>query len=296
MRRDRFRFGHLAQDGLRRIAEERRPATEQLIKNRAKRIDIARHALAFAFATRLLRREIRGRSKHISGEREALRRVELSREAKVADARRTRSIEQDVRGLQVAMQHALLMGIVNGLSHRPEQRGGLARGQRIFASKISQGAAIHQFHGEERLPIVLARFVNRDDVRMPQPRGGGGFNLEPAAGVLTGKRAGDEKLHRNDPSETALTRAIDDAHAAASDGFEQIVIPDGLRRFRLGVLRAREFQCATQRAKRAEPRPGPGRQRLRARWAEARHQSGRTGWERKSSKLKAQSSKFKTRT
>ena len=46
------------------------------------------------------------------------------------------------------------------------------------ADAVLEGLAFQQFHGDERLSIVLANFVNRADVGMVQRRRGTGLALE----------------------------------------------------------------------------------------------------------------------
>ena len=60
------------------------------------------------------------------------------------------------------------MGKLDGLGDGLQQLRGPARGERLITRQLGQAATLHQFHGEERLSVVSANLVNRDNVGMRQ--------------------------------------------------------------------------------------------------------------------------------
>jgi hypothetical protein len=148
------------------------------------------------------------------------------RHAAVAVARR----QQHVARLQIAMHDAALVRVVSGPSQPAEQLGGGPRRQRRLIQDLVEPAAGDEFHGEIRAPVVRADFEYLYDVRMEQPRGRLGLHLKPLQLAGAGKVAGQDHLQRDLAIEADLPRAIDHAHAAAPDLFDQLVVPHSTSR------------------------------------------------------------------
>ena len=85
-------------------------------------------------------------------------------EAEVGDLQRTLRAQQDIGRLQVAMQHALLMGRGHGQGQRPGPLSRQGRRLRLAAEPISQVAAGAELQRKVGLALVLADFVNLHDV------------------------------------------------------------------------------------------------------------------------------------
>jgi hypothetical protein len=79
-------------------------------------------------------------------------------------------LEEDVGGLQVAVQDAALVGVIHRPRHRRQQPGRpplvLFPGRRPLAAGqgVGQAAALDQLHAEVALPLVFADLVDRHDV------------------------------------------------------------------------------------------------------------------------------------
>ena len=90
------------------VADERRPAGDQLVEHAAERVEVgARRRLA---AERLLRRHVGDGADEHAVHRQA-RLLEGDGEAEVADLRRAVGGEPDVAGLEVAVDDAVLVGV-----------------------------------------------------------------------------------------------------------------------------------------------------------------------------------------
>jgi hypothetical protein len=105
---------------------------------------------------------------------------------------------------------------------------------------LGQAAAVDQLHGEERLALVLADFVDGHDVGVVEGCDGGGLGAEALQVGGRGLRAGAEHLEGDDPAQALLAGLVDDAHAAAGDLFKQLVTAQRLAGAGgLGVLAGR---------------------------------------------------------
>ena len=78
--------------------------------------------------------------------------------------------KEDISRLQVTVDDASLMGVVNGLCQRGHEIGSRRRGLRLAVEPGRQTATLHVLHGEERLTVALADLVNLDNVRVYELR------------------------------------------------------------------------------------------------------------------------------
>ena len=119
-------------------------------------------------------------------------------------------IEQNVRGLDVPMQHAPLMRVMHRPSYRCHQThhpplptlhpSTLQRSDALtFPIQVRQRAALHQLHAEIVLALVLADFVDRNDIRMIEIGGRFGFGAETLDFNSRGQLARANHLQRNGP-------------------------------------------------------------------------------------------------
>ncbi len=118
-RRDRRRgrrriLAVLALELLERCAVERLAAGVELVEHQAQRVDVAAHRRALA--RELLRRHVGRRARHLALDDFARR----DRQPEVGDARAAAAVDHDVGGLQVPVQHALVV-------RRGQARAELAR-------------------------------------------------------------------------------------------------------------------------------------------------------------------------
>ena len=84
-RRRGLQFHHLPQGFLLRPGRKWRPPGEQVVKNRAERIDIARRAYGVAAAGHLFRRHEAGRAEHLAGRSEFRAAIQAPRQTEVCD-------------------------------------------------------------------------------------------------------------------------------------------------------------------------------------------------------------------
>ncbi len=211
-----------------RIRPKRRPPGQELVQNRSQAVDIGTPVDDRRSRLGLLGGHVTGRAEHRTRMRVALR-VQLLGQAEVGDLgdailnRRLRSSsQQDIRRLEVAVDDSPLVGIVHGFGQNLDDRSGTPSRQWSAMEAVRQALAVDILQGDEGPSGRLADFVNLDDVGMLQPRHSPGFPVKALA--LFAGPVGPKHLQGHDAVETLLPGLEDDAHAAASGFFEQIVV------------------------------------------------------------------------
>ena len=192
-------------------------------------------------ALRLFGRHEIGRAQHLAGQRHVRIHRQPLGQAEVGDAGLIRRINEDIGGLEVPVQDAVLMGVVHRLGNGLEVSRRAFGGQRSLADDLRQRAAFDIVHREVVLALVDTDLVDGDDVRMLQVGDGLGFGLEALHDFGLGELAGEHQLYRNDAVETLLTGLIDDTHAAAGDFLQQLVVAERTRRAECGLAPGPEW-------------------------------------------------------
>src|SRR5206468_122748 len=135
--------------------------------------------------------------------------------------------------------------------------------------------------------LVLAHFINGQNVRMIEPRCSFGFTAETNQCLLAIRVITQNALQRDDAARVSLASAINNAHPAAADLFEDLIVaksPIGvthidlpehvLERFRIASIIAKTFMqqtgqtettrdtgCRSAFSTRGRFFPAPGRRR-----------------------------------
>jgi hypothetical protein len=132
--------------------------------------------------------------------------------------------QQEVLGLHVQVHHPGVVGVVEGVGHRPEQLGGGLRAQApLVVEHLAQGPAADMLHHDPGQPPLLARVVDGDHVRMGQPGGRAGLAPELLGEPAVAGELGAGHLDRDHPVELPVVAAVDDRHAALGDAGDDLV-------------------------------------------------------------------------
>lgn len=153
-------------------------------------------------------------------------RPEPLRQPEVCDPRLVERINQDVRGLEVAVQNAALVCVVHSLGDGLQISGGTLRRQGPVSHQRRQVLAFDVVHREERSALVLADFVDGYDVGMLKAGGGLRLGAETADGIRACEGAGQHQLHCDGAIQTDLSCPPNHAHAAAGDLLDQLVVTE----------------------------------------------------------------------
>ena len=186
-------------------------------------------------------------------------------------------VEEDVPRFEVAVEDAALVGVVDGAGDAGDEPGGggsLAEGRGLGAGKLfSERSPFHELHHEVMAAHGFADFVDGNDVRVFQLRGGLGLGAEAFHFLVGGESSGENELEGDEALEPRVAGAKDDAHAAAPNLFKQFVMADlfvggGGRRHWLGErlrpgillkrLEQRRGQTARAKSLRGAGGDGPG--------------------------------------
>ena len=103
-------------------------------------------------------------------------------------------VDQDVRGLEVAVDHPLAMGVVDRPGDRRHQPGRGLVVVAIASQVLRQVAAGNQLHAEEGMPLMPADLEDRHDVGMVQVGRRLGLGAEPPDLGLGGELSREDHL------------------------------------------------------------------------------------------------------
>ena len=131
-------------------------------------------------------------------------------------------------GFQVPMQNPVPVSLGNGAGDWCQQCCGFARRQRSVDESVRQSRPLNVFYAEIRLTIVIANFVNRNNVGMVQT--GGRFRLGTKSRQVGGRCQFTAKNHfqRDNSPQAHLPRFEHDTHAPPANFLDQHVIADPL--------------------------------------------------------------------
>ena len=142
-------FGdHLGDDGLRAAPRVRRVADEHFVHHAAERVDI-RSRVELALAHRLLGAHVcrRAETHPCLGHSAAAGLARGQRNAEVRD-HRVPAVQQDVLRLDVAMDHAVLVRVLQGIGYFAGDTQRVVDGELLLAREpVAQRFAFHVWHG-----------------------------------------------------------------------------------------------------------------------------------------------------
>ena len=124
--------------------------------------------------------------------------------------------------------------VVRGVEGRGDLRDERDRppaGERsVLGEERTEVPALDQAHVEEQPAVDLAVVVDRDDVRLPEPRDELGLGPEPGLELLVRGEPGRQPLHRHQSLVDGVVRAVHLAHAAPADQLLEAVGAEPLLR------------------------------------------------------------------
>ena len=137
-------------------------------------------------------------------------------------------VEQDVLGLDVAVHHAMAVGVVQRRRDLGRDADGFRNGELLLAIEpLAQGLALDEGHDVEQVAVGLARVEQRQDVRVLQVGRELDLGQEPL-GADHGGELGPEDLERDAPVVADVLGEVDGGHAAGA-GFavEAVAVRQG---------------------------------------------------------------------
>jgi hypothetical protein len=144
-------------------APERRFAGEALVEHAAERVHVGPRV--HVVAPDLLGGEVVERADDTA--RVGRGPAELLRDAEVGEVRVIVPVQEDVRGLHVAVHERPAVRGVERAGHLGEDRQGACRAELpLVGQEGAQVPPLHEAHREVEVAVVLPRLVYRDDVRV----------------------------------------------------------------------------------------------------------------------------------
>lgn len=208
-------------------ALERPPAGEHPVQHDASRIEVG--PLVDALASNLLGRHVGGRADDCPRLRQAAA-VEMG-DAEIGDLDPPAAGQDDVRRLDVAMDDAVLVAVLQpGEQPRHDHRH-LIRRQRLPRQQPgTERGALDVLHDDVGELFGLAVVVDADDVGTVQPSGGLGLAAETAAerGVLRILVVQRQRLDRHPAGDGRVPRFVDGPHRAAADTGADLIFAEPL--------------------------------------------------------------------
>jgi hypothetical protein len=134
---------------------DRQATRQQLVADHAERVHVRARIDPLRIPLDLLRAHVRDRPEDLARARERRPRPQVlrrrARDAEVEHLRRPVLVDEDVRRLQVAVDHALLVRVVHGAAHLREQLDAARRAQPGRVGVLRERPAEDELHREERL-------------------------------------------------------------------------------------------------------------------------------------------------
>jgi hypothetical protein len=127
------------------------------------------------------------------------------------------------------VEDAALVAGVDAGGERCDQLGGALRLATVGVGLLRQRAALEEAHGEEMAAVVLAHLVDGDDVRVVERGRRLRLVAEAMDGGLVGEPGAQDHLERHGAAEARVARLVDDAHAAAAELLEDLVVGEARR-------------------------------------------------------------------
>ena len=272
----------------RRLAEERPGSRQHLEQHQAEREEV--RAVVERQVAGLFRRDVLRRTHYHPGRGEAAAlaeqlgagfRLEQLGDVEVEDLHPPFAGDEDVVGLEIAVEDALLVRRREAAGDLDRVVDRLARLDRAGVHLGAQRSPDEELGHQVARLVLLAEVVDGDEVRMVQPAGGAGLELESLQ--LLGPaldHAGVEHLDGDVAAHAGVARAPHDAGCAAAQQRAHLVGSESLRhRQTAGVrcLGSRRWCRYPSRGRRwAEARSPESRRRTRCPDLAERPRSGRS--------------------
>ena len=148
-------------------------------------------------------------------------------DAEVQQLGRAVRLHKDVGRLHVAMDDVVAMGIAERRADLLQNAQPVGHGElRAGADQLVQRLALHALHHNVGGSVVVAQVVNGDDIGVVEPARSAAFLVEAGQHVGVAHEALGQGLDGHLAADLLVDAAIDDAHAAAPQHVDNLVLAD----------------------------------------------------------------------
>jgi hypothetical protein len=137
--------------------------------------------------------------------------------------------QQHVRGLEIAVNQALAVSVVERLGQRDHQPDRLLDRERAVGKPPRQAAAGDELHHDVGLVVLDVDVEDIDDLRVREVSNHLRLAQEPLARQRIACAAAEDDLDRDRPVELGVKRSVDGAHAALAEHLAELVLAECLR-------------------------------------------------------------------
>ena len=131
-------------------------------------------------------------------------------------------VEQQVLRLDVAVHHAVVVGVLERFADRRHDGQRLFRGEPAGRHRLAQVDPVDVLHHQVVEPARLAEIVDGDDVRVVQRGQHPGLRGEPLGEAGVGAAFGGQDLEGHHPAQGLLPGLVHHPHAAAAEALEDL--------------------------------------------------------------------------
>src|SRR6185436_5591967 len=135
----------------------------------------------------------------------------------------------DVRGLHVAMHHAVRVRVAEPFAELAQQVELPLDRERHVLDHALEVAARHELHRQEQSAAALADVVDLDDVAVAQPARRLRLAQEALAQVVLARELRRQHLDRDATLQHRIAGLVDGAHRAGAEEPQHLVFPDARR-------------------------------------------------------------------
>ena len=226
----RIAFENCRQGVGRRGTAERLTTGEHLVEHASERPDV--RSLVDRQTASLLGTHVRRRAEHHSAARRQPRYRRRIRRDFILDHLGQAEVEHfqaqirrdgDVRGLQIPVDDAALMGRIERIRELPGDPEGLLDAQRPAHQAIRERLALDQLEDDPANPPTLLDPMDRRDVRVVQRGQRAGLPLEAGEPIRIGRPHGGQDVDGDVTPQPSVTGTIHVAHAAGADERDDLV-------------------------------------------------------------------------
>ncbi len=149
-------------------------------------------------------------------------------EAEVEHAHAAARGDEDVGRLDVAVDDSRAMRCLQRIGNLDGQLEQRVQRQRSRADPLLQRRPLEILHHDERPPVLLADVVDRADIRVIQRGGRPRFAREPGQRCWILRELRRDELERHRAVQPRVFGLVDDAHAAAGQPGDDVVVRERL--------------------------------------------------------------------